>query len=160
MSKNVTIDGTIYKIPEYGENKWGENTTALLEAMAESLSNAVGPQDILTKEAILTNNRTTPAAIVGFKFNSAIVQNIECYGVIVRIFTTLSGKTPKSDTFSIVGSCVESTVKPHIKYAGDRAGVYLTVGNDGQVSYTSDDDSDTESLTIKFYGKAIVDETI
>lgn len=160
MSKNVQIDNTIYKIPVYGENKWGENTTALLEAMAQALGNAVGPQDILPKEASLSNNRTTPTAVVGFKFNSAIVQNIELYGTIVREFTSLSGLPAKSDSFAILGSCFNSEVKYHIEYVGDRPGVSLTVGNDGQVYYTSTDESDTESLFIKFYGKCVVETNI
>ena len=160
MSKTVQIDNTIYKIPVYGENKWGEDTTALLEAITEALSNAVGPQDILTKESTLSNNITIPSAVVGFKFNSAIVQNIECYGVIVRTFTDLSGKSPKSDTFEIKGSCFQGKVKYNVKYTGDDPGVKLTVGNDGQVSYTSSNDADTTSLFMKYYAKAIADETI
>lgn len=160
MSKDVQIGNAIYKVPVYGENKWGENTTALLEAIATTLLNIVGPQDIPIQETILANNVTVPAPINGLKFNTGIVQKGTIEGVIVRIFTEASLKVPTQDSFVVECATYEGTMEYSPRYQGTDAKVTLIGNNNGQFTYTSEDVLDTESIFIKFQGSAIVDETI
>lgn len=156
MSKDVQIGNSIYKIPVYGENKWGENTTALLEALTNAISNVVGPEDILTQEAILANNVTIPAPINGLKFDTSIVENGVINGIIVRIFTDVSGKVPTQDSFVIESASYLGELEYTVRYQGSDAKVKIIGQNNGQFQYTSEDVVDTESIFIKFYGKAIV----
>lgn len=160
MSIEVEINNTIYKIPVYGENKWGEDTTALLEALTTALSNVLGPQDILTKEALLANNVSVPAPISGLKFDTSVVQNSIVNGIIVRSFTAVSGKPPTQDTFIIESCSFEGKMEYSIRYIGTDPQVKVIGQDNGQFLYTSEDDPDTESIFIKFYGKAIVDDTV
>lgn len=159
MSKDVQIGNSIYKIPVYGENKWGENTTALLEALTTAISNVVGPEDILTQEAILANNVTIPAPINGLKFDTSIVENGVINGIIVRIFTDVSGKVPTQDSFVIESASYLGELEYTVRYQGSDAKVTIIGQNNGQFQYTSEDVVDTESIFIKFYGKAIISDT-
>ncbi len=160
MSKDVQIGNAIYKIPVYGENKWGENTTALLEAIAETLLNVVGPQDIPIQETILSNNVTVPAPINGLKFNTGVVQKGTIEGVIVRIFTDASLKVPTQDSFVLECCSFEGKMEYTPRYQGTDAKVTIYGQDNGQFQYTSEDVADTESMFIKFTGTAIVDETV
>lgn len=157
MSKDVQIGNSIYKIPVYGENKWGENTTALLEALVNTVSNIVGPQDIPIKEATLSNNVSSPLPINGLKFDTSIVQTSVVNGVIVRTFPALLLIEPTQDTFVIEGTSFEGKVEYAVRYTGSDAKVNITGDDDGQFYYTSENVANTESLFVKFYGKAIVD---
>ena len=160
MSRDVQIGNAIYKIPVYGENKWGENTTALLEALAATVLNIVGPEDILIQEAILSNNITTPTSVNGLKFNTTVVQMGDIKGIIVRIFTDASGKAPTQDSFVIECASFEGKMEYTPRYSGSDAKVTLYGQDNGQFTYVSENIPDTESMFIKFYGKSITDETV
>jgi hypothetical protein len=159
MSKEVQIGNAIYKIPVYGENKWGENATALLEAITNAVSNIVGPEDILIQEAILANNITTPTAINGLRFNTAVVENGVINGIIVRVFTLASGKLPTQDSFVIESASFEGKLEYTVRYQGSDAKVTIIGQDNGQFQYISEDVADTESMFCKFYGKAIISDT-
>jgi len=160
MSIEVQIDNTIYKIPIYGENKWGENTTALLEALAQAISSVVGPQDILTRESILANNQTTPAPINGMRFDTSRVESGTINGVIVRIFPEALSLEPKQDTFFIESASYQGKLEYSIRYTGSDAGVRIIGQDNGQFLYVSTDVTNTESIFIKFRGSAIVSDEI
>lgn len=160
MSINVEISNNIYKIPQYGENKWGEETTALLEALALAVANVIGPQDILTRETLLSNNQLTPAPVNGMKFDTSVVQNSRVDGVIVRNFTTISGTPPTQDTFVIESCSYEGTLEYSIRFTGSDAKVTLIGQDNGQFLYTAVDVANTETITIIYYGKAIVNSEV
>jgi hypothetical protein len=159
MSKEVQIGNAIYEIPVYGENRWGEKTTALLEALTSSLSNLVGPQDILTKESNLANNVSVPAPINGLKFDTSLVESSIVEGVIVRTFTEASMIEPMQCKFTVASASFEGKLEYSVSYVGD-AGVRITAQDDGQFYYTSLDIADTESIFAKYYGKAITQTEI
>jgi hypothetical protein len=159
MSKEVQIGNAIYKIPVYGENKWGENATALLEAITNAVSNVVGPEDILIQEAILTNNTSIPTAINGLKFDTSVVENGVVNGIIVRVFTDASGLPSTQDSFVIESASYEGKLEYTVRYQGSDAKVKIIGQDNGQFQYTSEDVTNTEFMSIKFYGKAITTET-
>lgn len=156
MSIKVQLAGRWYNIPVVGENKWGEETTALLQGIVDSLSSIVGPADILTREALLANNVSVPIEVNGLRFDTTSVQNIEVNGVIVRTFPEVLAIEPKKDTFTIIGAAYQGKLEYNITYSGDDAGVLLQGRDDGQFTYTSTDVLNTESIFMKFYGKAVV----
>ncbi len=160
MSKEVQVGNAIYKIPIYGENKWGENTTALLEAIVATLSNVVGPEDILIKEAILQNDTSIPTNINGLKFNTSIVQNSIINGVIVRIFTSASMIEPTQDSFVIEATSYQGKMEYTPRYQGTDAKVKISGLDNGQFQYVAENVADTESMFIKFYGKSIIDTEV
>jgi hypothetical protein len=160
MRKEVKIGNAIYKIPIYGKNKWGENATALLEALVSTVGNIVGPEDILIKESILLNNISTPTDINGLKLDTSIVQNSVINGVIVRIFTAISLKEPTQDSFVIEATSFEGKMEYTPRYQGTDAKVKISGLDNGQFQYVSENIADTESIFIKFYAKAIIDEVI
>lgn len=157
MSIEKRIGNTTYRVPVNGENRWGERMTQIILALIDSLSNVIGPNDILTREANLANGVVTPTIINGLKFDTSVVQNVRVDGVIVRTFTVLSGKQPTQDTFTIEGATYQGIVEYNVEYLGSDAKVELSLQNNGQAYYISEDVVDTESIFIKFYGKAIID---
>lgn len=157
MSKEVQIGNAIYEIPVYGENRWGERTTALLEALTSSLSNLVGPQDILTRESNLANNVTTPAPINSMKFDSSVVQSAIVEGVIVRTFPDALMIEPMQAKFTVQAACFGGKMDYVVTYVSD-AGVSITAQDDGQFYYTSENIANTEAIIVRFYGKAIIGE--
>lgn len=154
MSKEVQIGNAIYEIPVYGENRWGERTTALLEALTSSLSNLVGPQDILTRESNLANNVTTPTPINGLRLDTSLVESSIIEGVIVRTFPDVLMIEPMQAKFTIPSASFEGKMDYVVMYVGD-AGVSITAQDDGQFLYTSENIANTEAIFIKFYGKSI-----
>ena len=158
MAKEVIIKNSVFSIPSVGENRWGEKTTALLEAMATLLSSIVGPQDILVRESVLSNNVTEPTLVNGLRFDTSVVESSKVEGVIVRSFPELLSLPTKQDTFTIESCSFEGVLEYSIRYTGSDAGVKLIGNDNGQFTYTSDDVENTES--IKFYGKAIVQDEL
>lgn len=158
MAKEVQIKNSIFTIPTVGENRWGEKTTALLEAMATLLANIVGPQDILVRESVLANNVTAPTIVNGLRFDTSVVESSKVEGVIIRSFPALLALPARQDTFTIESCSFEGALEYSIRYTGTDAGVKLIGNNDGQFTYTSEDVANTETIFIKFYGKAIVQE--
>lgn len=158
MAKEVRIKNSVFTIPAVGENRWGEKTTALLEAMATLLTSVVGPQDILTREAVLANNTSTPTIINGLKFDTSIVESSRVDGVIVRTFPGLLAIPAQQDTFVIESCSYQGQLEYSIRYVGDDTGVKLIGADDGQFSYTATNVENTETIFIKFYGKAIIQE--
>lgn len=155
MSKEVQIGNAIYEIPVYGENRWGERTTALLEALTSSLSNLVGPQDILTRESNLANNVTTPTPINGLRLDTSIVESSIIEGVIVRTFPDVLMIEPMQCKFTIPLASFEGKLDYVVMLVGD-AGVSITAQDDGQFMYTSENIANTEAIFVKFYGKSII----
>lgn len=160
MAKEVRIKNSIFSIPLVGENRWGEKTTALLEAIATLLSNIIGPQDILVREAVLANNVTTPTLINGLKFDTSIVEGSKVDGVIVRTFPELLAIPARQDTFVIESCSYQGVLEYSIRYTGSDAGVKIIGNDDGQFTYVSEDVPNTETIFIKFYGKAIIQEEL
>lgn len=160
MSKEVIIANSVYKIPVYGENKWGENTTALLEAMVNTIANIVGPQDIPIKQAILSNNVSVPTPVNGLKFDTSIVSTSVVNGIIVRIFPSILAIPATQDTFVVESASYQGDLEYSIRYIGSDAKVKITAQNNGQFYYTSEDVANTESIIISFYGKAILDTQV
>lgn len=160
MSIEVRIGNTIHEIPEVGNHKWGEITTDVLLSLVKALQDVVGPEDIITKEALLSNGVITPTPINGFKFDSSIVQSASATGVVVRTFPPELSMEPKKDTFIIEASSYQGSFDYSIRYIGNNAGVKLSARDDGQFEYTSENDPLTTSIFIKFKGSAIVDDTV
>lgn len=154
----VQIGNTIYEIPEVGNNKWGEKSTQVLLAISEALSNLVGPEDILTREALLGNNVSTRTPVNGLRFDSTVMQSCIVNGVIVRTFPEGLGIEPLKDTFVIEGVAYKGAFDCSIRYTGTGAGVRLYPRDDGQIEYTSENIPNTDVIFIKFKGNAIIDE--
>ena len=160
MSIEKKIGNTTYKVPVNGENRWGERMTSIIVALIDVVNKLIGPYDILTREAILTNGRATPQIVNGFRFDTNVVQNIRADGVIVREFTEISAKSPTQDTFVLEAATYKGNAEYSVRFTGSDTKVKLILENNGQVYYTSENVQDTESLFIKFYAKAIAEDQV
>lgn len=158
MSIKVQIGNSIHEVPIVGENKWGEKTTDVILALAEGLSNLIGPADILIKETTLSNGVLESSPINGLRFDSSVVQNIIVNAVVVRTFPEALSLPPLQDSIIIEGCSFDGDIQYSVRYTGNNAGVNITCRNDGQFEYTSEDIPNTENIFIKFYAKAIVDD--
>lgn len=152
----VQIGNSIFEIPEVGNPKWGEKTTRVLLALVDALSEVVGPEDILTKEALLSNNVPTRTPINGFRFNTTLIQQCIASGVIVRTFPEELSIEPMKDAFVIEAASYNGAFDYHVRYIGNNARVKLFATEDGQFEYTSEDVEFTSNIFIKFKGNAIL----
>lgn len=153
MSKQVQIGNDVYIIPDAGENPgWGEDLTAFLEAVAQSLENVQGPNDILQSSATLSNNQSTPTDINGLAFNVADVNFIEVEFFIFRTFD--SGSTVAVESGKVMGHYNGADFEISTESTGD-AGIDITVTATGQFQYTSSDLANHVSSTIKFKARTI-----
>lgn len=159
MSIKRQVGNDTIEIPEVGENRWGEKTTFALEALVDVLSDLVGPNDIITKEALLSNNTSIRTPINGFRFNTSVVQQCEATGFIIRTFPSELGIEPLKDAFKIVGVSHNGAFDYSVTMTGSDCGVMLFARDDGQFEYTAIDIPNTENIFIKFRGSAISEDS-
>jgi len=153
MAKTLQIGSTSYIIPEQGEKAgWGEDTTAYLEAIANSLANVQGPNDLLTASANLANNQAVSANITGLVFNTGEVQHVNIEFIIIREFD--SGATTTVESGNIIGNYDGTDFYMSLDSVGD-TGVQVTVNSSGQFQYTSSDLANHVSSTIRYKASTI-----
>jgi hypothetical protein len=153
MTVKLQVGNTIHEFPVQGDINWGESVTDWAQDVTDALATVQGPQDILITEALLTNNQVTPDIISGLSFNTAVVQQIQVDALVIRTFTDA---TPtRAENVIVNGSYNGSVFSIACEYIGDECGVILDCNNSGQFTYTSTDVVNTNTLTIKFKGKAI-----
>lgn len=154
MPKTLQIGNQTFEYPVQGNGNWGEEATAWAEAVTEALETVQGPEDILITEAILNNGSN--GDVSGLLFDSSVVQQINVEGLITRTFTD---STPtQADAFIAIGSYNGSTFSISAEYVGNDAGVTLNITNVGQFTYIAENKANTDTITIRFKGKAIVQD--
>lgn len=154
MSVNVTVGSDTFKIPVQGEGAgWGEDTTAWIQAVSESLSSVFNSQDLRATAASLANNQSSAANIVGLKFDTSEVISVEVKFFIKRIYD--SGSSVLVETGSILGYYSGSTFVISVESVGN-AGVTIDVTNTGQFQYTSTNLANSVSNIIVFTAKTML----
>jgi|13_taG_2_1085334.scaffolds.fasta_scaffold00468_26 hypothetical protein len=153
MSIRLRLGDEVFDIPTVGNSNWGEQITLYLRKNSEIIATIQGPQDILLTEASLADGASSQP-INGLSFDTSIVQQIQVEGLITRTFT--SG-TPKVDSFKCSGVFDGSDFYIDSEFTGTDADVSIDINAAGQFIYTSQSVVDTDQLTIKFRGQAIID---
>lgn len=158
MTKKLQVSDEVFEYPEQGDLNWAEGATGWAEKITEVVSNVVGPDDILLREAPLVNGQLTPANINGLTFDASRVQQTIVEGLLIREYTVGSGKPLEAESFRAEGVYTGTDFIISVSYDGNEdVGVILDVDATGQFTYTSEDKTDTDTLTIKFRGQAISD---
>jgi hypothetical protein len=152
MAKLLQIGNQTFEIPEQGDSGWGEETTAYLEAIADALATVQGPEDILLTEALLTNGSS--GNISGLTFDTSVVQQVLVEGLIVR--TYLDATPTEAEAFVALGSYNGTTFSISVESSGNDTGVSIDIDNTGQFTYDASNKANTDSIVIKFKGKAII----
>ena len=158
MSIRLRLGDEVFDIPTVGASNWGEQITLYLRKNSEIIATIQGPQDILLTEAPLTNGGS--GNIVGLTFDTSTIQQIIVDGIITREFNPdIYGtpRTPKVDSFRCEGIYDKTNFYIDTNFIGTDANVSLAINSAGQFTYTAEDVTDTESISIKFRAKAIID---
>lgn len=135
MSKTVLVGTESFEIPLQGDNpEYGEQVSDFFEAVSDALNNLQSATDIPVTSSIIANNVTTPTAIPGFSFSTALVQAIDAEYLAFR--STTSPNVKYAERGEIKGSYDGSNWTIVVKKQGD-AGVLVDVSPSGQVTYTS-----------------------
>ena len=154
MPKTLQIGNQTFEYPEQGDGNWGEEATAWAEAVTKALETVQGPEDILLTEAILNNGAS--GDVSGLAFDTSAVQQVFVEGLLTRTYTDA---TPtEAEAFIAIGAYNGSIFNLSVEYTGDDVGVVLDVTNAGQFTYVAQNKPNTDAITIKFKGKAIVQE--
>jgi len=153
MAIRLRLGDEFFDIPTVGDSNWGEQVTLYLRKNSEIIATIQGPQDILLTETPLSNG-ANGQSINGLRFDVSTIQQIEVDGIITR---NITAQTPKIDSFTCEGIFDGTDFVISNEYIGTRAGVILDIDNSGQFICNVDDVFGTESVSIKFRAKAIVD---
>jgi len=153
MAIRLRLGDEFFDIPTVGDSNWGEQVTLYLRKNSEIIATIQGPQDILLTEAPLSNG-VNGQSINGLRFDTSTIQQIEVDGIITR---NITAQTPKIDSFTCEGIFDGTDFVISNEYIGTRAGVILDIDNSGQFICNVDDVFGTESVSIKFRAKAIID---
>jgi hypothetical protein len=154
MSIRLRLGDEVFDIPTVGASNWGEQITLYLRKNSEIIATIQGPQDILLTEAPLSNGASSQP-INGLSFDTASVQQIVVDGIITRNFLT---GTPTVDSFVCEGVFDGADFYIDTTFTGTDAKVKLDINAAGQFIYTAEDVTDTNSISIKFRARAIIDE--
>lgn len=139
MAKTLTINNIPFEYPDKGDEPgWGGDATSWAEEVTRSLTDLIGPDDILQTAFDVANNQATLADVTGLAFNAASVRS----SVITYSVYRVSDSSPSGNT---------ETGIMHLVYdnnAGWALGIADVVGNSGvnfditgtgQIQYTSTD---------------------
>lgn len=154
MPKILQIGNQTFEYPVQGDGNYGEEASAWAEAATDALQTVQGPEDILLTEALLTNGAS--GDINGLLFDTSLVQQVVVEGIIVRNYTDA---TPtEAEAFVTLGAYNGVSFKISVESSGDDSGVTLDVSPSGQFTYVAANRANTNTITIKFKGKAIIAE--
>jgi hypothetical protein len=98
----ITISNQTYKLPIDGMGNWGEETTAILEALAEGLGLLLGPNDILPQSANLLNN-TTNADLGNISLNLSQIRRLDFEYYVQREYGPEGSKTLLTQSGTVSG---------------------------------------------------------
>lgn len=150
----ITIGNQTFKLPIDGRGNWGEETTAILEALAEASQLIQGPNDVLLSTANLVNNQTTPAALGNLTFNTGQVLGIQVDFFIRRTYNPGSGEITTTENGILLANYDGTNWKMSLESVGD-TGVDLIISPSGTVQYTSTNLTGHISSIIRYKAKTI-----
>lgn len=150
----ITIGNQTFKLPIDGRGNWGEETTAILDALAEASQLIQGPNDILLSTANLVNNQTTPAALGNLTFNTGQVLGIQVDFFIRRTYNPGSGEITVTENGIMLANYDGTNWKMSVESVGD-TGIDLVISAAGVVQYTSTNLSGHISSIIRYKAKTI-----
>lgn len=133
----VNLNNKTFQIPEPGQEPgWGEDVTAYLVELAEVLNFLVAPGDIINSTALIANNQTTPADVVGLVFSNAETRSAR---VSYQVKRSVTGTTLiQSGTLYLDWNPGLSTWILTQDFTSGNAGILFSVTAGGQVKYTTD----------------------
>lgn len=135
MAKIVTIGTETFEIPQVGANPdYGSELTDFFVAIADSLANVQGRNDILRTSANIANNVSVPTNIPAFSFDTSEVVSITAQYIVRRTTTTPASVLQESGV--IEGNYDGSQWKIVRSFIGD-AEITLDITPSGQIQYTS-----------------------
>jgi len=135
MSTSVIINGESFSIPTQGENPpWGEDLSALLLAMVNSLNSVQGISDILLTSFTIVNNQSSAANVFGCLFDTSTVRS----AIIEYSVYRSSSVSELSEVGHIYVTYKSTAASWEIvqNYAGSSE-VNFTITSGGQLQYTS-----------------------
>lgn len=150
----ITIGNQTFKLPIDGRGNWGEETTAILDALAEASQLIQGPNDVLLSTANLVNNQTTPAALGNLTFNTGQVLGIQVDFFIRRTYNPGSGEITITENGIMLANYDGTNWKMSVESVGD-TGVDLVISAAGVVQYTSTNLVGHISSIIRYKAKTI-----
>ena len=135
----ITIQGTTYKIPKAGTNpSWGVELNDYLKALGDALGTIVIPGDIQATTAVVSNNQSVAANVIGLSFDPSSVRSAFVDYSIFR--STVSGTKKEAGQITLI---YDAGAAPGSKWSFTResiddAGVVFDITDLGQFTYKSD----------------------
>jgi hypothetical protein len=153
MSITVQVGNQTFQLPQNGEQPgWGEETTAWMQAVTDSLANVQGSQDILQTSANISNNVSVFANINGMSFDINKMLQLEVDYYIKRIYN--GGTSTIIESGKIIGNYDGSNTNFTRESIGD-VGIEIDATSLGQFQYKSSNLTNHISSIIVFKAKAI-----
>ena len=135
MPKILIVGTESFDFPLEGENAgYGESVSDWAQAVTDSLTTVLQPNDIVRTSASILNNVLIATPVAGFLFDSSEVVSINAEFTVTR--TTDFPAVTLVQSGIIEGNYDGSTWIITIRSVRD-AGVLFDITNSGQVTYTS-----------------------
>jgi len=154
----ITIGNQTFKLPIDGRGNWGEEATAILEALAEASQLIQGPNDVLLSTANLENNQTVLENLGNLTFNTGQVLGVQIDFFIRRTYNPGAGQLTITENGIILANYDGTNWKLSVESVGD-TGIDFNISSSGVVQYTSTDLPGHISSIIRFKAKTI-DEAV
>lgn len=138
MSIPLNVRGTVYDYPTSGQDPgWGGPATDWAQAVTETLTLIVGPNDILQTSFSINNNQTTSELVRGLYFNPTQVRAANINYSVFR--STASSTTVETGELLITYDATQSVNQKWkiTQRSNGSAGVLFTLDDSGQFFYTS-----------------------
>lgn len=152
MAINITINGTIYSLPQQDDSPpWGTQITDIIEALADGLTATIGPNDILPSTFTVGNNVITPTPVTGLIFDEGEVRSAEISYSVDR--STSNSEVSENGTLFVNYNNTTNTWNSSQISNGNSNILFTIVG--GQILYVTDNMSGSNySGKLGFFAKA------
>ena len=138
MSIALNVRGTVYNYPSSGEDPgWGGPATDWAEAVTQTLTLIIGPNDILQTSFSINNNQIISELVRGLYFNPTQVRAANISYSVYRE-TALTTVVETGELLITYDTAAPINEKWKItQRTNGEAGVLFTISDAGQFSYTS-----------------------
>lgn len=139
MAKTLIINNIPFEYPDKGDEPgWGQDATAWAEEVTRSLTDLIGPDDILQTAFNIANNQVAFADVTGLAFNAASVRSSVIEYAVYRVSdANPSGNTETGEMRLVYDNNLGWALS--IGNIVGNSGVNFDITGTGQVQYTSTD---------------------
>lgn len=150
VSSGSVYATTVTSTGIHGSNSTISNIAATAVSSGSVVTSSVnlGSSGMFSGSFVAANNQGAAANVTGFLFNNGTVRSFTSYAT-ASVVRSAGGSLYES--FTIEGIQTDNGWSLYVSRVGDNSGVAFSITSGGQIRYTSSDQANWTSTTIKFH---------